>query len=1293
MSRPAPTVLLATALLAATLTAADAQAVTPQPAVAALPQVAAPTTVTLVTGDKVMLTPDPDGTKISMEAAVRPNGYRPLLRMTETNGRREVVPDDAGPLLAAGVLDRTLFDVSYLVENGYGDSTADRLPLITQMASSVPAARVRSQADAVPGTTATAQLDSLHATAVDVPKSQTAAFWSSLTAGKVAARSFQRGVAKVWLDRKVRASLDQSVPMIGAPQAWAAGYTGKGVKVAVLDTGIDLNHPDLKGRVTASKNFTADPDVADGFGHGTHVASIITGSGAASGGKYKGVAPDVDLMVGKVLDHSGLGLESDVIAGMEWAAAQGARVINLSLGGDAYADDSQDPGAIAVNQLTASTGALFVIAAGNRGQYGASTVGSPGVAEAALTVASVDKSDKLAYYSSRGPLLSANRVSKPDIAGPGSDIVAARAAGTTMGEPVDANYTTASGTSMATPHVAGAAAILLQEHPDWSGPQLKAALMSTSKDDKYAVFEQGAGRVDIARAVSQAVVGVTSGVDFGRILESEHGDVARPVTYRNDSAADVTLNLTGSLRTTTGADTGAALTVPRQVVVPARGTATVDVTVHAEALAGGFSSGAVVATADGVQVRTPVAMRKSRQTFPVHVTVKLSAPMYADTYVTAYSVEDATAPAVATYTRSGGDRTSGEVTLDLPPGHYWIRASGTRHQPTERLERVLFSEPDVVVQGPAELAFDDNDATPFRMATDTPTQPLGGGLIEQRYNADKSVGRIIAEEFSQYGDGDFLVAPNKAMSSDGRYLINFMSTRGRPQLQMAVDSANGRGLSMKPNYPANAAFNSTAPHLDGTWKKLPVVDVGWSLEPGELTNVRGKLVLMSFSSGQGGWDCLLSGADVAALKAAGAVGVLQESIGYQCEPYPYQLDTDALPVASVDTADAAKLHALLAKGTVTVTLVGEPDTPTLYHLSKTLTSFPKSMSFQVHDRELARIRSSYTPEWQPGGYGAKSLAGQRLSREQQPDLFQWTTFLTKVPLTRDELFGPLVPGQQWIRSAGTERGLSSMEERRTILHAGRMPDERWLGAPRSIGASDVPAAATNLLHMGYCTVCRDGDRLVVVPQYANSDPLVVPSLRVVGAKAKLYADGQEIAGTLLNGGFPAFTLPSALTRYKLVLDTDLNTAPMKSYPDLYRYSAKQHSEWTFGSQSVSTSAMGNTSCYQATVCAPQRLLYLRYSAPTDQTNKVAHGVVPLQLKPYYESSAKPQTALFKTVRVSASYDGGQSWKAVAGVNLRSAYQGLLLPPRGAKTVSLRVEATDQTGNTVLQTISDLFGVR
>jgi Subtilase family len=109
----------------------------------------------------------------------------------------------------------------------------------------------------------------------------------------------------VWLDGKKRLTLDRSVPQIGASAAWRAGLTGTGVKVAVLDSGYDPTHPDLKDLVIASKNFSAEPDIVDHVGHGTHVASTIAGAGAASGGEYQGVAPGAQLMIGKVCEESG----------------------------------------------------------------------------------------------------------------------------------------------------------------------------------------------------------------------------------------------------------------------------------------------------------------------------------------------------------------------------------------------------------------------------------------------------------------------------------------------------------------------------------------------------------------------------------------------------------------------------------------------------------------------------------------------------------------------------------------------------------------------------------------------------------------------------------------------------------------------------------------------------------------------------------------------------------------------------------------------------------------------------
>src|SRR5690606_31395439 len=123
-------------------------------------------------------------------------------------------------------------------------------------------------------------------------------------------------------------------------------------------TGIDTGHPDLAGTVVASRNFTDSDSATDRFGHGTHVAGIIAGSGAAAGGRYVGVAPGVELINGKVLGDTGAGLTSWVLAGMQWAAAR-ADVVNMSLG--SFPTDGTDPVSLALNALTAQHGTLFVV--------------------------------------------------------------------------------------------------------------------------------------------------------------------------------------------------------------------------------------------------------------------------------------------------------------------------------------------------------------------------------------------------------------------------------------------------------------------------------------------------------------------------------------------------------------------------------------------------------------------------------------------------------------------------------------------------------------------------------------------------------------------------------------------------------------------------------------------------------------------------------------------------------------------------------------------------------------------
>ena len=303
-------------------------------------------------------------------------------------------------------------------------------------------------------------------------------------------------VVRIWEDRPVYVTLDVSVPHIHAPHLWGLGFDGTGIKVAIIDTGIDPEHPDFGDRIVETHDFTGTkPGAVDGHGHGTHVASTIAGSGEASGGRFIGVAPQAHLLIAKVLDDNGSGMTSDVMAGVDWAVQTGAQVLNLSLGSNGPCDGSDPLSAIcdeAVNQ-----GVVVCVASGNAGP-GASTVGSPGCARNVITIGATNDTDQVTTFSSRGPT-SDGRI-KPDVCFPGFNIIAARAKGTSMGTALDGYYTSASGTSMATPHAAGVAAQLLEAFPTITPAEIKQRMMATALNLGVDANTQGAGRGDAKAA-------------------------------------------------------------------------------------------------------------------------------------------------------------------------------------------------------------------------------------------------------------------------------------------------------------------------------------------------------------------------------------------------------------------------------------------------------------------------------------------------------------------------------------------------------------------------------------------------------------------------------------------------------------------------------------------------------------------------------------------------------------------------------------------------------------------------
>lgn len=689
--------------------------------------------VTLITGDRVAL--DAKGRVVGLERA-KGRAHIPF-QVRRAAGHTLVVPADAARLVASGKLDRRLFDITELDKAATRKAQRNGLKVIVGYRGTAATAKTRVR-DAG---TLRRSLTALDADAVQTPVEDTARLWDAVTDDGGTAT----GIAHVWLDGVRKASLDKSVPQIGAPTAWKAGYTGKGVKVAVLDTGVDTRHPDLKDQVVESRNFTAAADATDHFGHGTHVASIVAGTGAGSGGKYKGVAPDARILNGKVLDDTGSGDDSGILAGMEWAVAQGASVINLSLGG--YDTPETDPLEAEVDKLSAEKGVLFAIAAGNDGPQ---SIGSPGSADAALTVGAVDKKDKLADFSSTGPRTGDGAV-KPDVTAPGVDITAAAAKGSVIDQEVGEKpegYLTISGTSMATPHVAGAAAILKQEHPDWGYAQLKAALTGSAKDGKYTPFQQGAGRIQVDKAIKQSVVADPVSLNFG-VQQWPHTDdkpVTRKLTYRNlgDQDATLALAVTGTDPKGKAAPSGFFRLGAAKLTVPAHGTASADLT--ADTRLGGTLDGAysayVTATGAGQSVRTAAAVQREVESYDV--TLKFTgrdgrpAPYYAADLSGVGGL--AAGVSMTPYDKSG------TVKVRAPKGTY-ILNTATYVDPEDGTKGIdWIVQPKLTVAGKQTITVDARKARPVDITV--PASGLTSQFAAPGY--DLTVGG------GQYGYGWFL---------------------------------------------------------------------------------------------------------------------------------------------------------------------------------------------------------------------------------------------------------------------------------------------------------------------------------------------------------------------------------------------------------------------------------------------------------------------------------------------------------------------------------------------------------
>ncbi|MGW5433798.1 S8 family serine peptidase [Streptomyces sp. NPDC004059] len=1198
-------------------------------------------TVTLITGDKVTVNTDAAGkvTRTVQGADGRLTGF-----VTYKVGKDTYVyPDAAFPYIAAGKLDRELFNVTQMLADGYGDAQSSSLPLIVTYTD----AAVRARTQAVPaGASKTLALSSIQGAALSEQRTKAAKFWSALTGGTATATGrnadakpqLGSGIAKIWLDGKVKADLADTTAQIGAPQVWADGDTGQGVDVAVLDTGIDTQHPDLVGQVNASESFVPDQDIEDHNGHGTHVASTIAGTGAASDGKEKGVAPGARLDVGKVLGNDGSGQESWVLAGMEWAARdQHAKVISMSLG--AGPSDGHDPLSQAVDELSAETGALFTIAAGNDGRH---TVSSPSVADAALSVGAVDTSDTLADFSSTGPR-QGDAGLKPELTAPGVNVLAARSQYAEEGE---GYYQTLSGTSMATPHVAGAAALLAKAHPDWSGQQLKDALVSTTEaTPKYTPYEGGSGRLDVATAVKGTVFATGSVFGGYRDGTAPAGDKSeREVTYTNTGDAPVTLDLALQVP---GAATGAFSLSAPQVTVPAHGSSKVTLTTNFDLVKEDTTtSGQILATdtSGTLLAHTIIGAYKQapRHTLTLNGKDRSGRPMGGEVYVFSDKVflplqlDD-----------------SGTGTINLPAGTYFVSlesdVQGT-HGPRS-LGKAILTAPEVVVDRDTTVNLDASKAKQVSVVTPQETTPAETriGLYRGFDNGSSlTMTRWPNPTYDNAPYDSVWALPSKPVTT-GTFDSGYNWRQTEPALTVASRTHTFDDMIVQRGH---------IPLKEGTRQYEAVYAAEGGAADYVGLDARGKVVVVRRS------DDVDQAEQAETAAKAGASALLVVNDGYgRLDPWndnPWSATDNPAPltVATLTADEGDELIAQIKQGRTALRVTSHPTTDYLYDISRDETGIPADLTYRPQRRDLARVDVSFRNNRPAKGMEFRSAVWlgdygyNMLPTPTQAERTDWVSSDT-----------------DWAQSALVNQQLQISSDSLTRYPAGTTSHMEYFGPIQRPRMND------------YYRPVRLGNAVYVeVPGWGDSVPGHVGTTFGnvdVENKVKMYQGDTLLRAsdtdTLGSYRFPLMLSPEKL-RYRLVSENARGTWAND-------YSTTTRTEWGFDSQQGA-----------AGVFETLPLIQLDYTVEGMDASGKAHRHADITVTPSHLQGA-PSSDTIKTVGLDVSYDGGVTWHHTTLTRTAQGWNTQLDAPAHAQFVTLRTSAADTEGNSVTQNITRAFGLK
>ncbi|SMC85326.1 S8 family serine peptidase [Kibdelosporangium aridum] len=1027
-----------------------------------------PRTVTLITGDKVTVTKKGNTWDARIEPAKRMGERVGFVKSVSAAGVT-VIPSSVIPEIQSGKLDRALFDVTRLIELGYDDAHTSDIPLLVESP--------RPQALG----TVTRNVPLARMSAVTTPKSQ---------ATDALAKS-----GKIWLNGKLFPALDVSVPQVGAPAAWQAGHTGAGTRVAVLDTGYDAKHPDLAGIVKGEKDFTGEGST-DVIGHGTHVVSTVAGRG----GRYTGVAKGADLLIGKVCGTGGCPFDA-ILEGMQWAADSGAEVVNMSLGGDP--SDGTDPVETALNRISAEKGILFVVAAGNHGP--GLKVSSPAAADAALAVASVSKQDTYSEFSQTGPRLNDYAV-KPDISAPGEDIVAARAEGTLANNAVGEHHARISGTSMASPHVAGAAAILAAQHPDWTGQQIKAALMGSAQPIDATIYQQGAGRLDITKAVQQKVIPSAGSLSLGFVKWPYTQPVAsKQITYNNTGATPVSLKLT--------TDVPAFVLSTGEITVPAGGEASVTVMFdHAKAPVGVYG-GRLVAQGSDVTVQTPVGAYKEPESYDL--TTKF---IDRDGKETQGGAGKASLVSLETGI-DNPDMMMNNSTVRLPAGRYALIGSVTTPIPGHYLpSSTSLAEPTIDLRGNTVVTLDARRGKKVSVRTDEPDARLVSGTAGLSVDIH---GRSVGY-FSLASEEDYAVP----VAGNHPHFTYFDRLKlERPAVRLTVEQPESFEIPVE-------WVSNTSPLPVGT-RSLSAVDVGRAT-PEEIAahDLKGKLAVFT-TAGEDYDD------KVTALAEAGAVAALFHFAEGPIVPIRPQ---SAIPVAATVRPEGARLAKL---GSASVTLTGLPTSPYAYELAfPSYGTIPVNLDYQARSRDVATVQTVYR------GDGVGSLTAQAIDGSRV--LEGWMeTRQVPLPLARTEYYSPMTWQTSLTPAAGPRTQLFGVR----TLRAGEKATADW---NKAVFGPGITGPATQY-GPSPALVSRTGDTIeATLPLFSDSAGHSGFPLPEDTGDTVLSSGGKEIGRSAIPG-HGTFAVPAGAADYRLTSEVTRTLT-----------SAKVSAEWTFHSEHSTT---------------------------------------------------------------------------------------------------------------------------